>query len=175
MRVCSLRQKAWSPYVAGIIIGLLQVPAFLLISTALGASSSYVTVGGYIAALFDPAVVGIDYVAKHMAATGKNWWQVALVVGVALGAFLSMKLSGAKRQAISPIWGRALGTRSPVVRYAVAFGAGFLMLFGARVADGCTSGHGLSGMAQMAVSSTIAVAFMFVGGIATAVLVLRRI
>lgn len=175
MRACSLKQKAWSPYLAGVIIGLLQVPAFLLISTALGASSSYVTVGGYIASLFDPSIVEIDYVAKHVAATGKNWWQVALVAGVAIGAFISMKLSGAKRKAISPIWSRALGTSSPMVRYVVAFGAGFLMLFGARVADGCTSGHGLSGMAQMAVSSTIAVAFMFVGGIATAFLVLRRI
>ena len=52
---------------------------------------------------------------------------------------------------------------------------GFLMLFGARIADGCTSGHGISGMAQLAVGSTVAVAAMFVGGIATATLVLRRI
>ncbi|MFG1351800.1 YeeE/YedE thiosulfate transporter family protein [Xanthobacter autotrophicus] len=172
---CFLRRKAWSPYAAGIVIGLLQVPAFLLISTALGASSSYVTVGGALAALFDPAVMQIDYVAKHVAATGKNLWQVALVVGVAIGAFASMRLSGARRQSISPVWRRALGTSSPAVRYMVAFAAGFIMLFGARLADGCTSGHGLSGMAQMAVSSTIAVTFMFVGGIATAFLVLRRI
>ena len=175
MNACSLRQKAWSPYVAGVLIGLLQIPAFLLISTALGASSSYVTVGGYLAAVVDPAVSQIDYVGKHMALTGKNWWQVALVVGIALGAFLSMKLSGASRKPVSPIWSRALGTPSPMVRYGVAFLAGFIMLFGARLADGCTSGHGISGMAQLAVSSTIAVAFMFVGGIATAVLVLRRI
>ena len=172
---CVFRHKAWSPYAAGILIGLLQVPAFLLIETALGASSSYVTVGGYLAALVDPSVTQIKYVANHMAASAKNWWQVALVVGVALGAFLSKTLSGAKRQPISPIWARALGTSNPAVRYAVAFGAGFLMLFGARLADGCTSGHGLSGMAQMAVSSTIAVTFMFVGGIATAFLLLRRI
>lgn len=175
MQACFLSAKAWSPYVAGIVIGLLQVPAFLLINTALGASSSYVTVGGTIAALFDPAIIQNDYVAKHVAPTGKNWWQVALVVGVALGAFVSMRLSSARRKAISPIWRRALGTANPLVRYGVAFGAGFLMLFGARIADGCTSGHGLSGMAQMAVSSTLAVAFMFAGGIVTAFLVLRRI
>lgn len=175
MPACSLRKKAWSPYVAGILIGLLQVPAFLLIHTALGASSSYVTVGGYAASVVDPGIAGIDYVAKHLAATAKNWWQVALVVGVALGAFLSMKLSGARRAPISPVWARALGTSSPAARYLVAFLAGFVMLFGARLADGCTSGHGLSGMAQMAVSSTIAVAFMFIGGILTAFLALRRI
>ena len=36
----SMYDKAWSPYVAGVLIGLLQIPAFLMIETALGASSS---------------------------------------------------------------------------------------------------------------------------------------
>lgn len=170
-----LTQKAWSPYIAGIVIGLLQIPAFLIIETALGASSSYVTVGGLIASWFDPALLKIGYVARHVAINAKNWWQVALVAGVALGALLSMTLSGARRRSISPIWQRALGSASPAKRYAVAFFGGFIMLFGARIADGCTSGHGLSGMAQLAVGSTVAVAAMFVGGIATATLVLRRI
>ena len=170
-----LTSKAWSPYVAGVVIGLLQIPAFLLIETALGTSSSYVTVGGLIASVVDPAITGTDYVSRHIAATGKNWWQVALVVGIAIGAFLSMRLSGSRRQAISPIWARALGTSSPAARHALAFAAGFVMLFGARIADGCTSGHGLSGVAQLAVGSVVAVAAMFAGGIATALIVLRRI
>jgi uncharacterized membrane protein YedE/YeeE len=147
----------------------------LLIETALGASSSYVTVAGIIASWIDPSILKVDYVARHVAATGKNWWQVALVVGIAIGAFISMKLSGARRYSISPIWQRALGSSSPVKRYAVAFVGGFILLLGARLADGCTSGHGLSGMAQLAVGSTVAVAAMFAGGIATAMLVLRRI
>jgi uncharacterized protein len=171
----SLTSKAWSPYVAGVVIGLLQIPAFVLIETALGASSSYVTVGGLIASWIDPSILKIDYVAKHVALTGKNWWQVALVAGIALGAFVSMKLSGARRQSISPIWTRALGSGSPARRYAIAFVAGFIMLFGARLADGCTSGHGLSGTAQLAVGSMVAVAAMFAGGIATALTLLRRI
>ena len=171
----ALTSRSWSPYVAGIVIGLLQIPAFLLIETALGASSSYVTIGGWIASFVDPGILRIDYVAKHVAATGKNWWQVALVVGIAIGAFVSMKLSGARRRPISPIWARALGSPSPGRRYAVAFVAGFLMLFGARLADGCTSGHGLSGTAQLAIGSMVAVAAMFAGGIVTALVALRRI
>jgi uncharacterized membrane protein YedE/YeeE len=171
----SLCAKTWSPYVAGIVIGLLQIPAFLIIETALGASSSYVTVGGLIASIVDPSILRIDYVARHVAATAKNWWQVGLVVGIAIGAFLSMRLSGARRQAVSPIWRRALGSDSRALRYVVAFLAGFLMLFGARVADGCTSGHGLSGTAQLAVGSIVAVTAMFAGGIVTACVALRRI
>jgi uncharacterized membrane protein YedE/YeeE len=171
----SLTDKAWSPYVAGILIGLLQIPAFLIIETALGASSSYVTVGAAIASWIDPSIVNIKYAASHIAPSAKNLWQVALVGGIAVGAFLSMKLSGARRQTISPIWATALGSSSPSLRYAVAFGAGFLMLLGARIADGCTSGHGLSGMAQLSVGSTVAVVSMFAGAIATASLLLRRL
>lgn len=170
-----LCHKAWSPYAAGVVIGLLQIPAFLLIETALGASSSYVTVGALITSWVDPSILKIGYAANHIAATAKNWWQVALVGGVALGAFMSMAMSGARRKAISPIWQRALGSASPARRYAVAFIGGFVMLLGARIADGCTSGHGLSGMAQLSVGSTVAVAAMFAGGIATAFLLLRRI
>jgi len=162
-----LTKKAWSPYAAGIVIGLLQIPAFLLIETALGASTSYVTVGGIIASWIDRSI--------QVTPTARNWWQVALVVGIAIGAFISMRLSGARRHPISPIWQRALGSSSPARRCVVAFVGGFIMLFGARIADGCTSGHGLSGMAQLAVGSTVAVAAMFAGGIATAMLVLRRI
>jgi uncharacterized membrane protein YedE/YeeE len=175
MTSCSLRAKAWSPYIAGILIGLLQIPAFLIIETALGASSSYVTVGGLLASWIDPSILDIDYVARHVSETPKNWWQVALVGGIAIGAFISARLSGARRDAISPIWGRALGSASPGRRYGIAFVAGFFMLFGARLADGCTSGHGLSGVAQLSVGSTIAVGAMFAGGIAAALLLLRRI
>jgi hypothetical protein len=174
MMMLDVREKAWSPYVAGVVIGLLQVPAFLIIETALGASSSYVTIGGLLAAWIDPSILKIDYVARHVTATGKNWWQVALVGGIAIGAFISMWLSGARRRPISPIWANALRSPSPARRYAVAFVGGFVMLFGARLADGCTSGHGLSGVAQLAVGSTVAVAAMFAGGIATALLLLRR-
>jgi uncharacterized membrane protein YedE/YeeE len=167
-----LQARAWSPYAAGLVIGLLQIPTFLLMSTALGASSSYVTVGAHIAALFDAQVADVKYLASHMWGA-KNWWQVAVVVGIIVGALVSVRLSGARRQAISPVWVRAMGTGSLVKRAPIAFLGGFIMLFGARVAGGCTSGHGISGMAQLSVGSTVAVAAMFAGGILTALLFRR--
>ncbi|MBL8669304.1 MAG: YeeE/YedE family protein [Alphaproteobacteria bacterium] len=167
-----ISDRAWSPYVAGVLIGLLQVPAFLLMDTALGTSSSYVTLTGHAAALVDPAVAKIGYVAKHLSGA-KNWWQVALVAGIALGAALSAWASGTRRGAMSPVWQRAMGIASPAARAPVAVLGGFLIVFGARIADGCTSGHGLSGLAQLAVGSIVAVAAMFAGGIAAAML-LRR-
>jgi uncharacterized protein len=168
-----LRRRAWSPYAAGILIGLLQIPAFLLVNTALGASSSFVTIGGHLASLFDGGAMNISYFAKH-AEGAKNWWQVALVVGIALGAFLSARMSGSLRGAMSPVWTKAAGVRGFPARAAMAFVGGFILLFGARIADGCTSGHGISGLAQLAVGSMIVVAAMFAGGILTA-LFFRRV
>lgn len=171
--MCQLSDKAWSPYAAGVIIGLLQIPAFLLIDTALGASSSYVTVSAHLAGVVDAGVNGIDYAAKHLQGA-KNWWQVALVVGIFAGAWLSSRWSGMARSGVSPIWRRVIGSRAVGTRFLMAFAGGFIMLVGARIADGCTSGHGLSGIAQLAIGSFIAVAAMFAGGIGTAML-LRRI
>jgi uncharacterized membrane protein YedE/YeeE len=169
----SLRDEAWSPYAAGIIIGLLQIPTFLFLNTALGASSSFVTVAAHIASLFDSNVGQVKYLTDHMWGA-KNWWQVAVVTGIAIGAFLSTRLSGVRRQTISPIWSKTMGISRLPARAPVAFLAGFVMLFGARIAGGCTSGHGISGMAMLSAGSTVAVAAMFTGGILTAMLLLRR-
>jgi hypothetical protein len=169
----SLTDKAWSPYVAGAIIGLLQIPTFLLMDTALGASSSYVTVAAHLASLVDSRVGEIKYLASHMWGA-KNWWQVAVVGGIAVGAYLSARLSGVRRKAISPVWARAMGTTTLAARAPIAFLAGFIMLCGARIAGGCTSGHGISGMAQLSAGSTLAVAAMFAGGILTAILLFKR-
>ncbi len=173
----ALTAKAWSPYVAGIIIGLLQIPAFIVIDTALGASSSFVTAAAYVASWFDariadPAMTQFVYFQKHMT-PGKNFWQFAMVLGIALGAAASALSSGSTRRAFSPVWTKAAGITSFPPRALMAFFGGFILLFGARLADGCTSGHGISGMAQLAVSSTLAVAAMFVGGILTAMLFKR--
>jgi len=169
----SLFDRAWSPYLAGIVIGLLQVPAFLLIGTALGTSSSYVTVSASVAATVDPSILAIDYAAKHVSGA-KNWWQVAVVGGIAIGAFVSSRLSGTARHGISAVWSQSTIVSTRQGRFLMSFVAGFLMLMGARIADGCTSGHGISGMAQLALGSFIAVGAMFAGGIATGLLIRRR-
>lgn len=45
---------------------------------------------------------------------------------------------------------------------------GLIMAFGARMAGGCTSGHGISGMSLLGISSLVTVASMFAGGIGLA-------
>jgi uncharacterized membrane protein YedE/YeeE len=173
----SLADRAWPPYVAGILVGLLQIPAFLLAKDPLGASTSYATVAAKGTEIVDPAINQVDYMSSYISGITDttNSWEVAIVIGIALGAYISSRLSGMRRSRPSPIWARALGSSAPSRRYVVAFIGGFIMIFGARLADGCPTGHGISGLAQLAVSSMIAVTGIFIGGALTANFVYRRL
>ena len=64
-------------------------------------------------------------------------------------------------------WGEAFGP-SPTARWVAALTGGMLIGAGSRWAGGCTSGRGISGTLQLAVSSWLAVTCFFVGGMATA-------
>jgi uncharacterized membrane protein YedE/YeeE len=55
-----------------------------------------------------------------------------------------------------------------------AFFGGVVAMVGARLADGCPSGHGLSGMMQLSASSFAALALFFGAGVITANLVYTR-
>lgn len=161
------RKKAWNPYFCGIIIGLLQIPGYLFAKAFLGTSTSYVTVSGRILGFLGIQSAGFS---KYLSSE-KFEWQLALVVGIMLGAFLSSYLSGLRRRGPSPVWSVDYSQRK---RYPIAFFGGFLLLFGARLAGGCTSGHGISGAAQFSVSSWIAVALMFAAGIGFTAFLRRR-
>ena len=100
-------------------------------------------------------------------------WQWMLVLGVVIGAFLSSQLSGRfQLQWVPEKWAETFGTL-PLPRLIVALAGGILMGVGSRWAGGCTSGHGISGTLQLAISSWLATICFFVGGIATAMLIFR--
>ena len=95
--------------------------------------------------------------------------ETMLVIGLLIGGFLSSRIfAGAKAPAVDRVHARET---TDARRYVDAFVGGFLILFGARLAGGCTSGHIISGMTQLAVSSTIFAAAVFAGGIGTAKLI----
>ena len=58
-------------------------------------------------------------------------------------------------------WGSLFTIRGLII----IIGGGFLIGFGARYAGGCTSGHAISGIANMQLPSLIAVIGFFVGGL----------
>ncbi len=71
------------------------------------------------------------------------------------------------------IWYANFGD-SAAKRYAVAFLGGFIVLYGARLAGGCTSGHMMSGMMQTALSGYIFAAGAFAAAVPVAMMMYRK-
>lgn len=97
---------------------------------------------------------------------------VAMVAGAALSALLRGGVARTERT-MPPVWRANFGD-SPMKRYVTAFIAGFVVLYGARLAGGCTSGHMMSGMMQTAVSGYIFAAGAFLAGIPLAIAMFRK-
>ncbi len=168
----SPKDKTWSPYIAGALTGLTVVLSVLIAGHFFGASTTYARSAGMLEKIFSPQHVSeLSYFQKY---TPKIDWQWMFVIGVILGGFISSKLGGTfLKQAIPPMWENRFGP-SVKLRAVLAFTGGILVLFGARLAGGCPSGHGLSGMIQMSVSGYIALFSFFAGGIIVANIIYRR-
>lgn len=167
-----LKEPRWSPYVVGAGIGLLSWFTFLTAQTPLGTSTTFVR-----AVAIGEKAVAPEHVAEnpYYRKNGpKIDWQFALVVGLFVGAFVSSRLSGDRLdERVPELWERRFGP-SAGLRAAGAFLGGLLLLFGARLADGCTSGHGISGTLQLALSSWVFFLTLFAAGAATAWILFRR-
>lgn len=177
---CQLTRPSWSPYVVGVGIGVLSWITFGLMGKALGTSTTMVRAAGAVeGAVARDHVESNAYFAKYLVSSTDKAnpvfeWQFALVVMLIVGAYLARKLGGVARpEPVPPTWERSFGP-SKGRRYLGAFLGGVLLLLGARLAGGCTSGHGISGGLQLAVASYLFMAGMFASGIATALLLYRR-
>lgn len=169
-----LRRPRWSPYAVGAGIGVLSWITFLLMDKALGVSTTMVRWSGMLTgAVSESAVRENAYFAKYLVGKPAVEWQMALVVALFVGAMLAARLGGVRRAENVPrLWAERFGP-STAKRWAVAFVGGFVLLFGARLAGGCTSGHGISGGLQLALSSWTFFLTMFGAGIATAMALFR--
>jgi len=88
-----------------------------------------------------------------------------LVLGLLIGGFAAARFSPKRAPRVELIHP---GQTSTTSRYLQAFLGGFLIIFGARLAGGCTSGHIISGITQLSVSGLMFAAAVFASGIFTA-------
>mgnify|MGYP000166511257 CR=1 FL=1 len=158
---------AWSPYVVGALIGVLVCLTLLLSNKPVGASTAYARVAGMLGKLVAPRhTESLKYFQDEKP---KVDWEVMFVLGAVGGAFLAAwhgsELTG---EWLPPMWTARFGANSLPLRLATVFGGGAFMAFGARMAGGCTSGHGISGALQLSVGSWIALICFFLGGMAVA-------
>jgi uncharacterized membrane protein YedE/YeeE len=83
-------------------------------------------------------------------------WEGVLLLGVLFGGFItSVFITKSFRISFIPTGWKKYKNNSVLSRLLWSFFSGFLMIIGARLAGGCTSGHFMSGMSQMAISSMI--------------------
>lgn len=161
-----MKDSPMNPYVGGGITGILVVLSAAVAGKFFGASTTFARLGGLVESWFAPEhVAGLAYFQKY---TPKADWQLLFVIGIAVGAFIAAMMSGTFRiQAVPDMWRDRFGG-SGVKRALFAFVGGMVAIFGARLAGGCPSGHGLSGVMQLAPGSIVALVFFFVGGIISA-------
>lgn len=165
-------RDGWSPYLAGAFVGLLAVASVFATTKVvgktnfLGASTTFVRAAGFIEKSIVPErVADNEYFKKEKV---KVDWQFMLVFGIFIGAFISSVTDRSFRfEAVPGVWKERFGD-SAVKRGVGAFLGGLVAMIGARLADGCPSGHGLSGLMQLSISGFVALVFFFVAGIMSA-------
>ncbi len=159
---------AWSPYIVGAGIGLLSWLTFYFADKAIGASSFYATLAGFLGKLV--ARKHTESLKYFQTNPPRVDWGFVFVTCAILGGFIAAWTGGEIRNEwLHPMWVDRFGD-SIALRGIIGFAGGVLMAFGARLAGGCTSGHGISGTLQLNAGSWLTVICMFISGIAAAML-----
>jgi uncharacterized protein len=142
---------------AGIGLAFLNAVVFLTVGTnrIIGASTAY----PYIADLITGTTQNSYYPKIH----GPGQWELLFLTGAFVsGIVISLFRKEFKITLIHSNWEKYKGN-SAVKRIIWSFIGGFILIIGARMAGGCTSGHILSGGMQLSLSSLIFAAFVFSG------------
>jgi uncharacterized membrane protein YedE/YeeE len=168
----------WNPYLAGSLVGILAILSVVATTQILGktnflgASTTFVRAAGLLEQRLAPERVrSNEYFTKEKV---KVDWQFMLVLGIFLGALAgSISDKSFKLEAVPPTWAERFGSNVPF-RAFWAFTGGAVAMIGARLADGCPSGHGLSGLMLLSASGFTALAFFFGAGVLAAHFIYRR-
>jgi uncharacterized protein len=168
-----LRQPQWSPYLAGALLGVVYIVSIGLAGVIPGASGAFENLVGLAATVVAPALANNTYF-RFVMPPGITW-EVVMLAGVVVGAFVSAKLGGTfKLSAVpDPQWRRVFGS-SVAKRWLVAFLGGIVVEYGAGIAGGCTSGLAVGGGLLLAPAAFVFMAGMFMAGIPTALILYRR-
>ena len=164
--------------VTGVLVGLVLIAATAMVKP-LGVSTQYVVTDAMVLHSTAPNVAeSNEYLSKY---GEKEDWGIGygwmLVLGMFVGGSLSSLITNQFRNRNNPsvpsMWQSEFGSSSPR-RMMHAFTGGVLLLFGARLAGGCTSGHVISGISQLTIGSFVFGIAIFASGIITAKILYRK-
>ncbi len=165
-KIEKVKDRTW--IFAGIALAVLNGIVFLKIGMdrPIGASTTFPYLANLLTGNTDNA-----YYAKIVK---PGSWELIFLGGALLaGLALSVIKNEFKIQLIHYNWRRYKGNDTGKRLFWAIFG-GFILIFGARMAGGCTSGHVISGGMQLAVSSLVFALFVFAGLLITGRLFYKR-
>ena len=168
----------------GLMLGVVFFAAMLLVKP-IGVSTQFVVLDGVIWDAINPQIITegadgpvseqsyLNKYAKNIAAP-MNYsfvFVLAMMVGAAVSALARGGFGG--EGPVPPLWVANFGASS-WKRFAGSFLGGVIVLYGARLAGGCTSGHMMSGMSQTAVSGFIFAAGAFLVAVPVAMMMYKQ-
>ncbi|MDX2426524.1 MAG: YeeE/YedE thiosulfate transporter family protein [Cycloclasticus sp.] len=166
-----LYQKQWHWTVSGLALGLSFLLAVALVKP-IGVSTQFVIFDGIVWDLFSSEVAVKDATStgaysssnEYLNKSGGKYAEnianpinygfifvLAMIAGGFLGSKLQSKSAAKDEDELPEVWCANFG-RSKTKRYLMTFTGGALVLFGSRLAGGCTSGHMMSGIMQTSLS-----------------------
>ena len=175
--------------IGGVALGLVFFLAVALVKP-IGVSTQFVILNGIVGDAVNSELVtqtedGYSSTNAYLAKSGGKYaksvanplnYSFIFVIAMMVGAFLSAKMrggNGADENKLPAIHYANFGD-TPIKRYAIAFAGGFVVLYGARLAGGCTSGHMMSGMMQTALSGYIFAAGAFAAAVPVAMMMYKK-
>ncbi len=180
----------WNWKTGGIALGLAIFLAVLLVKPV-GVSTQFVILDAIVADQLNPDLITRTdegawtstnaYLAKSNGKYAKNAanplnysfvFVIALMVGAGISAWLRGG-NGREDNRIPALWRANFGDAA-WKRNLAAFAGGFIVLYGARLAGGCTSGHMMSGLMQTSLSGYIFTLGAFAAAIPVALMMYRK-
>ncbi len=186
-------QKQWNWFSSGLALGTMFLLAIFFVKP-IGVSTPFVSLDGIVWDATSSELVTKDtetksgysssnaYLNKSGGKYAKNVanpWNYSLVFVIAMifGGFVASRLQfsrAEKAELVAPrVWRERFGD-SAFLRYLFAFLGGILVLVGARLAGGCTSGHMMSGMMQTSISGYLFASGAFAVAIPAAILIYKK-
>jgi len=182
----------WNWKKGGLVLGMVFLLAVALVKP-IGVSTQFVVLNAKIASVFYPELIieneksasGFSSKNPYLNKSGGKYagaaanplnYSFLFVLCMIPGGFIGRLLTDVERHPVRQIprcHSSRFGEKS-LLRYLLAFVGGFLVLLGARLAGGCTSGHMMSGMMQTAVSGYLFALAAFGAAVPVAILIYRK-
>ncbi len=174
--LAQLRKETWSPYAAGVLLGVVGVLAVALSNSLLGASGAFENLAGLIGKAVAPKA--FDTLYFNFVMPPGITWGVVLMVGTFLGGLIGAATSrtlkwGKKSAANSDAQWKSIFGPQVWKRWVVGFVGAIILEYAAGIAGGCTSGLAISGGMLLVPAAFLFIAGMFASGILPALLVYR--